>query len=135
MTKIYLSGPINSGENPYDWHERVQSAFPDTEWVNPFLLHDIPREELRSRVKEIIEEDMAAIHECEAVLLRRIDKYNLCGASMEAREAYVHDIPVIVWNQADSEIPLFLHGHAKATYQNMEEAAHAAITAASREHD
>lgn len=131
MTQIYLSGPINSGDNPYDWHERVQSAYPETEWVNPFLLQDIPDDELRTRVREIIEKDMSTIHDCGAMLLRRIDKYNLCGASMEAREAYLHDVPVIVWNQADTEIPLFLHGHAEATYQSIEEAAEAAIRAAS----
>lgn len=132
MTKIYLSGPVNSGDNPYDWHEQVQSAFPDMEWVNPFLLHDIPDEELRTRAHEIIEKDMSTIEQCDAMLLRRIDKYNLCGASMEAREAYLHDIPVFVWNRADTEIPLFLHGHAEKTYPSMEEAAEAAISAAER---
>ena len=131
MTQIYLSGPINSGDNPYDWHEQVQSAFPEIEWVNPFLLHNIPDDEVRTRVREIIDKDMSTIHDCDAMLLRRIDKYNLCGASMEAREAYLHDIPVIVWNQADSEIPLFLHGHAVETYPSMEEAAKAVIRAAS----
>lgn len=130
MLTIYLAGPISDGPNPHAWHEAVQEYDPAVNWINPFDLHGHGDSEVWDHIDEIIEKDLEEVRQADAVLLRRIDKYNLCGASMEAREAYVHGVPVIIWNDAQTQVPLFLGGHADSVFDTMEEAADAAIRAA-----
>lgn len=126
MYTIYLAGPISDGSNPYEWHETIQQHSPDIDWINPFTLHDYDDNKVRENADKIIERDLEAVQQSDAVLLRRIANYNLAGASIEAREAFVHDIPVVIWNEADSEIPLFLAGHATTVTENLEDAIAAA---------
>lgn len=118
--QIYLAGPISDGDNPYAWHQRVKETAPDVDWVNPFTLHDFPADSVRNHTDEIIEKDLEAVRSSDAVLLRRIPDYNLCGASIEAREAYDHNIPVVVWNTAETEVPLFLAGHCTEICNSLE---------------
>ena len=121
MTTIYLAGPISQDDsNPYAWHETIQDHSPEIDWINPFLLHSHDEDEVWDHIDEIIKKDLQEIRDADAVLLRRIDEYNLCGASIEAREAYTHGIPIIVWNNAETDIPLFLRGHADEVYETME---------------
>jgi len=131
MTRIYLSGPISEGEHPHEWRDAISSEWSDPEWINPFKLHNIPDDELSDRVQEIINQNMTEIAESDAVLLRRIENYNLCGASMEAREAFTVDVPVIVWNAGESEVPLFLKGHATKVYSDRESSVEAVVKIAS----
>lgn len=119
MVTIYLAGPVSEGPNPYDWHEKIQSVASEIDWINPFTIHEYDDDELRDNTDDIIQRDLTAIRDADAVLLRRIDEYNLCGASMEAREAYTHDVPVVVWNDAETQIPLFLEGHADVVVGDM----------------
>lgn len=131
MVQIYLSGPINEGENPHEWRDEIVQEWPEIDWINPFKLHNIPNDELRERVQEVIDIDLRKIKESDAVLLRRIHNYNLSGASIEAREAFINEVPVIVWNTEKTEIPLFLYGHVSEVYTDRDEAIEAAINAAS----
>lgn len=119
---VYLAGPISDGDNPYQWHEAVQNEESSIEWINPFTLHDFPREDAREHIGQIIQTDLEAIRSSDGVLLRRIEGRNLSGASIEAREAYVHDVPVVVWNVADTRVPLFLEGHVDRVHDSMQEA-------------
>lgn len=120
--RVYLAGPVSDGENPYEWHERIQQTETNIDWVNPFTLHDFPTETPYDNAPEIIERDLEAVRSSDAILLRRISGYNLSGASIEAREAWVNDIPVIVWNDAESQVPLFLSGHSTAICESADEA-------------
>ena len=120
--QVYLAGPISDGPNPYAWHERVEELAPEVDWINPFLIHDIPQDEVRDHTDEIIKTDLTAVRNADAVLLRRIPEYNLCGASIEAREAYINKIPVVVWNTSSSDIPLFLDGPCSVTCESLPDA-------------
>lgn len=123
---IYLAGPIHQdGSHPYAWHNAIQDHSPEIDWINPFELNNHDRDEVWDHIDEIIEQDLEEVRNADAVLLRRIDEYNLCGASIEAREAHTHEIPVIIWNDAETEVPLFLRGHADEVYESMEEAVEA----------
>lgn len=128
MAQVYLAGPINDGENPYQWHQDVAALAPEIDWCNPFTLNDYSLDEAKTHTAEIFAEDLQAVQDSAAVLVRRIDEYNLCGASMEAFAAYQQDIPVIVWNDADTSIPLFLEAVATDVYQNMSDAVEAIIS-------
>lgn len=123
---VYLAGPItDDASNPYAWHEAIQDHAEDINWINPFKLHDYDRTDVRDHTDQIIRQDLAVVRTADAVLLRRIDAYNLCGASMEAREAHVHEVPVVVWNDAPTAVPLFLEGHAHDIKSSIEEAVEA----------
>lgn len=113
MPVIYLAGPISDGENPFAWHEAIQSEHPEVNWVNPFELNDHESEhEARKHAETVIQEDLKAVRGADAMLLRRISGYNLSGASVEAHEAYSNGIPVVVWNEGEGPVPLFLEGIA-----------------------
>lgn len=120
--KVYLAGPLSKGDNPYDWHEMIESLDGATEWVNPFMLNDYTPEEAQSREAEIAEQDFEAVRESDAVLVRRISEYNLSGASMEAREANAHGVPVVVWNDGDGDVPLMLRSQADSIHDSPESA-------------
>ncbi|WP_424005617.1 hypothetical protein ACOZ4I_20340 (plasmid) [Haloarcula salina] len=126
MATIYLAGPIQQDDaDPYAWHNAIQDHSPEIDWINPFELHTYNEDEVWDHIDEIIEQDLEEVGNADAVLLRRIDEYNLSGASIEAREAYTKGIPVIVWNDAETELPLFLRGHVDEVYESMEEAVEA----------
>lgn len=114
---VYLAGPLSDGENPHAWHEAVQAAEPDLEWINPFAIHgENPTGE------EIYRGDVDAVVSSDALLLRRIDNYEVCGAYIEAGIAGAHGVPTVVWNDAESDVPEFLLWHADAVCQSMEQA-------------
>lgn len=128
MPVIYLAGPLSDGDDPFDWHNSIRQSYPSVEWINPFELNEHgSEEEARAHIDEVIQKDLEAIKDADAVLVRRISDYNLCGASIEAREAYVNNIPVVVWNTAEDEIPIFLEGHADGVYQTREDAIEAVL--------
>lgn len=132
---VYLAGPRSDGENPYEWHENVMAYDPTTEWINPFELNDFTSEvEAREHADEVYEQDVNAVALSEAVLLRRIDGYNLSGASIEgAIAAEKCDIPVVVWNDAETDVPLMLESLATEVHDNRVEAIQSVLSHARQE--
>lgn len=117
MKTIYLAGPLSDDDNPYKWHDQVMSHAPDVDWINPFLIHDDD-----AIGAEIYNADLDAVRSADAMLLHRIDGYRICGAYIEAGVAGEHDIPVVVWNDAESDVPEFLRWHADAICETMADA-------------
>lgn len=115
--RVYLAGPLSDGDNPHAWHEAIQAAEPGVEWTNPFTIHDED-----ATGSEIYAGDVEAVRSADAVLLRRIDHYEVCGAYIEAGIAGGAGVPTVVWNDADSEVPEFLRWHADAACGSMDEA-------------
>lgn len=152
--QVFLAGPAYfHRDDPFKWQKTIQFQRDDVEWINPFKLIeisntelDVPEERLiepeegppprpepieaRERRDEIIDRDLTEIRSSECVLMYRTHGQNLCGASMEVREAYVQNVPVVVWNDTDRNVPLFLEGHAEEICDSPEEAAKAAATLA-----
>jgi len=119
---VYLAGPISDGSDPFRWHKNIQSKWGNVNWINPFIHHSVPQSEARENIQNIISKDIELVLKSDAVLLRRIEKSNLAGASIEAYVAASHEIPVIIWNDASSQVPLFLEGHSEGVYQDLDEA-------------
>jgi hypothetical protein len=119
---VYLAGPISTGPDPFAWHEDIQSRWPSLRWINPFTQHSHSHSDADKHITETVERDLELVREADAVLLRRVEGQNLVGASIEAREAFINEIPVIVWNTGTSEIPLFLKGHATAVCDSLDTA-------------
>jgi nucleoside 2-deoxyribosyltransferase len=124
---IYLAGPISDGPNPFAWHEQIEERWPDITWINPFKSHTYPRSEAHNHVQEIITEDLNLVRSSDAVLLRRVGGRNLAGASIECYEANRHGIPVVIWNDAESEVPLFLNGHSEEIMEDLSDAVNAVL--------
>lgn len=115
--QVYLAGPLSDGENEYVWHEMVEELDSSIEWINPFTIHAEGATEM-----EIYHGDCHAVRDSDAVLLRRMGDYEVCGAYIEAGIAGEHDIPVVVWNDADYDVSEFLRWHAHSVHENVEDA-------------
>jgi hypothetical protein len=116
-----LAGPISDGPNPFEWHEKIQSTWPEITWINPFEQHGHSQVELDQHVEEIIARDLEMVEASDAILLRRLAHQNLAGASIEAYVATEHDVPVVIWNDAEESVPLFLEGHSQVVCDSLEE--------------
>lgn len=127
---VYLAGPRSDGDTPFAWHEAVMGYDKTTNWINPFTLNEYDSEsEVREHKEDVYGTDLDAIRRSDVVLLRRIGGYNLCGASIEAAVAKeLVDIPVIVWNDAESECPIMLEAVATEVYDNRRSAIQAALS-------
>jgi len=107
--RMYLAGPRCEGQYPYAWHRWVADTT-SLSTINPFIETDASSVDADT----VVEHDYLLVRSADVVLLRRIDSYNLCGASCEAEHARANGIPVIVWNDAETAVPLFLSGVATA---------------------
>lgn len=105
--QIYVAGPIEGYDRLYDYCVEYDDT---VRWINPFELNEYDSgSEAHEHAAEIYEKDLNAVRNSDGLVLRRIDGYNLCGASIEATVAANEcDIPVVVFNDADSDIPLML---------------------------
>ena len=115
--QVYLAGPRSDGDNPHAWHEQIQRQDEEIEWINPFTIHSEDATE-----DEIYENDVSAVLSSDAVLLRRIDDYEVCGAYIEAGFAGAAGIPTVVWNEAGSTVPEFLRWHADVICGSVDDA-------------
>lgn len=121
--RIYIAGP-RCTERDRCFHEQVTQYDTTAEWVNPFDLNEYNSEdEARRNADEVYGTDLDAVRQSDVVLLRRVEGYNLSGASIEAAVGMEkYGTPVIVYNEADSEIPLMLEALATEVTDDMSEA-------------
>jgi 3'-phosphoadenosine 5'-phosphosulfate sulfotransferase (PAPS reductase)/FAD synthetase len=124
---VYLAGPTSNGENPYEWHESVIQYDETVNWINPFELNDYTAEQARNHKAEIFGQDCDAVRTSDVVFLRRISGYNLCGASIEAAVAMEHGVPVVVWNDAEDDVPLMLSALATEVHESQQAAIQSAL--------
>jgi len=118
--RVYLAGPLSDGRDPYAWIERAKEVGKrrgGVEFVNPYTLCDEV-----APGSEIYQADVEAVRSCDALLLRRIDHHEVCGAYIESGIAFENDIPTVVWNDADSDVPTFLKWHANVICESLLEA-------------
>lgn len=126
---VYIASPTCDSKNPFAFHDRVRQYEETVEWINPFELNDYDGdEEARQHSETVYSEDLEYVAQSDAVLLRRISGYNLVGASIEgavARE--LHDIPVVVYNDADDAVPLMLEALATEVYEDERKAVRSVV--------
>lgn len=123
---VYLAGPYED-----DGFRSYASNYDQTvSWVDPFELNDFATEKAaREHAGSVYQQDMNALTQSDVCLLRRIDGYNLCGASMEAVIAVESvGIPVIVYNDADSPVPTMLQAVASEITDSRLDAVRNALT-------
>jgi len=125
---VYLAGPKSGARDPYKWHKNVMAYDETVNWINPFELNDYTSEEAHENAAEVCGQDLDAVRNSDVVLLRRIDGYNLCGASIEAAVALENGIPVVVWNDTHTDVPLMLEGTATEVCEERTEAIQTALS-------
>jgi len=125
---VYLAGPKSGARDPYKWHKNVMAYDETVNWINPFELNDYTSEEAHENAAEICGQDLDAVRNSDVVLLRRIDGYNLCGASIEAAVALENGIPVVVWNDTHTDVPTMLEGTATEVCEERTEAIQSALS-------
>lgn len=108
--QIYLAGPKECG----GFREYAKQYDRTTDWVDPFELNEYDSErEARDNAGDVYEKDMNEVIQSDALLLYRIDGYNLSGGSMEAVMAVERaGIPVIVYNDAETAVPTMIEAIA-----------------------
>ena len=124
---IYVAGPR---EGYCDYYNELTSYDTTTEWVNPFEQNEYENEQqAQKNVDEVYGKDIDSLRQCDGIVVRRISDYNLCGASIEAALAVEKmGIPCVVYNDADSEVPLMLEAIATEVVESSLAAAQAIIS-------
>lgn len=125
MKEIYLTGSVTNWDDPFKWHRKIEQDFSDHAFVNPYKLNDfeIGDDEVYDRPHEVVEPALEKIAEVDGMLVRWEDDADLVGTCMEVREAYRHDIPVVVWHIGrSSELSPWLQYHTRASFKSREKA-------------
>jgi len=118
---IYVAGQRDGHDEFVEFCESYDSL---VEWINPFDLNEYETEDdAREHGSEVYGKDLDAVRNADAVVLRRVDDYNLCGGTIEATVAMESvGIPVVVYNEAETEVPLMLEALATEVVESQKKA-------------
>lgn len=99
--QIYLTGAVSDWDDPFAWHDELaeDDEFDEHEFINPYTLNDfdLGDDEIYERPNEVVEPALQAVRDSDGMLVRWDDDAFLVGTAMEMKEAYEHDIPIVVW--------------------------------------
>jgi len=115
MAQIYLTGAVSDWDDPFRWHDELQNSFKwrEHDFINPYTLNDfeLGDEEIYNRPEEVVEPALEAVRESGGMLVRWDDDAFLVGTAMEMKEAFDHDIPIVIWYDGwkDNLSPWLLH--------------------------
>ena len=116
--KVYLAGAIHGVEDPITWRQDVTYLLP-TGWeaVDPMQIElFVENEDADENARKVVEVDLAAIRECDAVLVSiGIPSW---GTAMEVFYAHSLGIPVIGWNPEEKPFGPWLKVHCKYIFSD-----------------
>jgi len=117
VNRVYLCGPINGrGDECVAWREQVKAALPER-CLDP-MRRDYRGRELDAGVAaEIVEQDLADIHECDTLLVY-FDRPSV-GTSMEVFYGYRLGKRVIVVDRSNAPISPWLVHHSHAIVRDL----------------
>lgn len=99
VTRIYLAGPINHASNPSRWRNDIEGATNtnSVEYINPLDLEvDLDDPE------DIVQTDLKAIQECNAMIIHHEPGIEHWGTPMEAFVASESDLDIHIVTWLDS---------------------------------
>jgi hypothetical protein len=126
MTQIYLTGAVSDWDDPFQWHDELESSDEwDQDFVNPYTLNpfELGDDEVYDHPNKVVEPALDAVADSDGLLVRWDDDAFLVGTSMEIKHAFEHDVPVVIWYDGyrDSLSPWLLH-MSKGTFESKEKA-------------
>jgi hypothetical protein len=125
MLEIYLTGAVTNWDDPFQWQESIEQEFTDYAFVNPYKLNDfeLGDDGVYDRPHEVVEPALEKIQEVDGMLVRWDGEANLVGTCMEIREAYQHDVPIVVWHVGqDERLSPWLSYHTRAAFKSRDKA-------------
>lgn len=138
MAQIYLTGAVSDWDDPFAWHDELKNSFKwrEHDFVNPYTLNDfeLGDDEIYERPEEVVEPALDAVRESDGLLVRWDDDAFLVGTSMEMKEAFDHDIPIVIWYDGwrDNLSPWLLHT-SRGNFEDKEKALRVLLTFAGDE--
>lgn len=133
MAQIYLTGAVSDWDEPFKWHDELQSSFKfrKHDFINPYEINnfDLGDEQIYDEPEKVVEPALDAVRESDGLLVRWDDDAFLVGTAMEMKEAYDNDIPIVIWYDGwrDNLSPWLLHT-SKANFEDREKALRVLIT-------
>jgi len=126
MTQIYLTGAVSDWDDPFQWHDELESSDEwDQDFVNPYTLNpfELGDDEVYDHPNKVVEPALDAVADSDGLLVRWDDDAFLVGTSMEIKHAFEHDVPVVIWYDGyrDNLSPWLLHT-SKANFESKEKA-------------
>lgn len=131
--QVYLTGAVSDWDDPFAWHDELKNSYKwrDHEFINPYTLNDfeLGDEEIYEVPEKVVEPALEAVRESDAMLVRWDDDAFLVGTAMEMKEAFDHDIPIVLWYDGwkDNLSPWLLHT-TKGQFEDKEKALRVLLT-------
>lgn len=138
MAQIYLTGAVSDWDDPFKWHDELKNSFKfrKHDFVNPYTLNDfeLGDDAIYDRPEKVVNPALDAVRESDGLLVRWDDDVFLVGTSMEMKEAFDHDIPIVLWYDGwrDNLSPWLLHT-SKGSFEDKEKALRVLLTFAGDE--
>jgi hypothetical protein len=127
MATIYLTGAVSNWSDPFAWHDELAESdkWSDHSFVNPYTLNpfELGDEEIYDRPDEAVEPALEAVRDSDGMLVYWDDDAFLVGTSMEMKEAFDNDVPIVIWYDGwkDNLSPWLLY-HSKGQFETKEKA-------------
>jgi len=133
MSKIYLTGAVSDWDEPFAWHDELMESekWSEHEFVNPYNLNpfDLGDDEIYDSPEKVVEPALEGVRDADGMLVYWDDDAFLVGTAMEMREAFEHDVPIVIWYDGwkDNLSPWLLHT-SKGQFENREKALKVLLT-------
>jgi hypothetical protein len=133
MCKIYLTGAVSEGNDPFEWHDELADSgeWNDHEFVNPYTLNDFEMgdTDIYDSPERVVEPALEEIEDSDGMLVKWQDDIFLVGSSMEIKHAWENGVPVVIWYDGwkDNLSPWLLHT-SKAQFEDREKALKVLLT-------
>ena len=115
MVQIYLTGAVSDFDDPFAWHDSLAESeqWSDHDFINPYTLNDfeLGDEAIYDSPERVVEPALEAVRESDGMLVYWDDDAFLVGTAMEMKEAFDHDVPIVIWYDGwkDNLSPWLLH--------------------------
>lgn len=125
--QIYLTGAVSDWDDPFEWHDELADSdeYGHHDFVNPYTLNDfeLGDDRIYEEPEKVVEPALDAVRESDGMLVYWDDDAFLVGTAMEMKEAFEHDVPIVIWYDGwrDNLSPWLLHT-SKAQFDNREKA-------------
>lgn len=115
MYRVYLAGPVTHDPEPHRWREDIQ----DSNNMNIIEFEDPTQLDVEGKL--LVQEQIARLKDCDAMLVRLKEGIPTNGTPMEMVYAQAQDIPVLIWHDGQ-ELSPWVEYHSNGTAQTGREA-------------